>query len=101
MTKASANVILLAAYLDMFKTIITPYHARIQRREEAQTYPLKTQTYSFFSNTGPNPLKNNKAIKRVNSGTPAQQSAILMAFYWQADNGSLLVEFDPSLTLST
>ena len=57
----------------------------------------------FISNTGLDPLTNNKATKpafNVWSSSVRQQNAIPMAFCWQADDGPLLVVFRSSLPSS-
>ena len=66
---------------------------RIQREWGENRGGGESQKYSFFSNTGPDPLKcqSYQAIIRcrVIIGTPAK--AIEMAFRWRADDDPLIV----------
>ena len=60
--------------------------------------------FGFLAILGPDPLKNNKAIKPafyVGPSSARQRNAIYMAFRWRANDAPLLVEFGPSLNLST
>ena len=64
--------------------------------------PEKSQKYTgrASSNTGPDPLKNNKATKPAFNDGPSsarQRNAIEMAFRWWADDGQLIVVCGSSL----
>ena len=54
--------------------------------------PGKSQKYSGFSNTGPDPLENHKATKpafNVGPSSTRQRNAIKIAFHWRADDDPL------------
>ena len=70
--------------------------ARIQKGRRGVWAPLKNhKNIGFLSNTGPDPLKNHKAIK-PDSMLGHQRHAS-----WQADAGPLIVIFGSSLPSST
>ena len=60
--------------------------------ENSQSYRI------FFSNTGPDPLKNHKATKPTFNVGP---SSVSLAFLWRANDGLLLGVFESSLPSST
>ena len=71
-------------------------------RETGDPDPLtKSQRMKrILSNTGPDPLKNHKAIKptfNVGQSSACQRNAIQMAFRWRTDDGPLIVVFGSSL----
>ena len=57
--------------------------------------PLKkSQNKGFFSDSGPDPLKNNEATEpafNVGPSSARKRNAILIAFRWRADDGPLIV----------
>ena len=61
--------------------------------------PEKSQKYRFFSNTGPDPLKNRSCEASIQCwaiiGTPAKHH--LMAFRWYTDDGPFIVVLGSSL----
>ena len=63
-------------------------------------FPENHKNIGFLSKSGPDPLKNHKAIKPVFNVGPSsarQQNAIQMAFRWRADGSPLIVVFGSSL----
>ena len=76
-------------------------HARIQRGGGGSApFPENHKTIGFLSKSGPDPLKNHKAIKpafNVSPSSARQQNAIQMAFRWRADGSPLIVVFGSSL----
>ena len=65
------------------------------------THPENHKNIGFLSNTGPDSLKNHKTIKpafSVGSSSARLRNAIQMAFRLRADDGPLIVVFDPPST---
>ena len=88
------------------KNIYDPYdHVQVDTAcadpEEVGTG--KSQSYiGILSNTGPDPLENQKNTKptfNVGPSSARQRNAIQMAFRWQANDGPLLVVLGSSLSL--
>ena len=70
---------------------------RFRGGDRGSGHPLANhKNIGFFSNTGPDPLKNHIATNpafNVGPSSARQRNAISMAFRWRVDDGPLIVVF--------
>ena len=97
------NMFIICLFL-IFFLILKPVLVFNLEKLRDPKLPEKSHNVGLISSIGPVPLKNYKATKPVFNVGPSsarQQSAIQMAFRWQADDGQLLVVFGYPLPSST